>query len=259
MISTKKKKWLKIILISLSSLLIVSLATFIPVLNNETSGMSALIGEYVTVYYEKEETAARDIFVQADSESERIANALGFDTPQNIKVYVYDKQSTFQTKKYGLIALLLDIDWYIGDNKGTDVLLTSPANPGKYHSYEEIVNEVHVHEMVHAYNSVLNSKMRLWINEGMAGYLSNQVPQYTISRESIPNMEQMQTSSPVEFANMDGYPLSYTYIEYLNNTYGWESVLNLARSNDFVEAFGVEENEIYKGWAEYLQVNYAAA
>ncbi len=93
----------------------------------------------------------------------------------------------------------------------------------------------------------------------MAGYLSNQVPQYTINSESIPNMEQMQTSSPVEFANMDGYPLSYTYIEYLNNTYGWESVLYLARSNDFVETFGVEENEIYKGWAEYLQVNYAAA
>ena len=40
-----------------------------------------------------------------------------------------------QTKKYGLIGPLLGLDWYIGDNRGTNVLLTSPANPGVITSY----------------------------------------------------------------------------------------------------------------------------
>lgn len=256
MISTKK--WLKIVLISISGLAIVSLATFLPVLSVKTNKMTALKGEYVSVHYENEEAAAADIFEKANAESERIAKSLGFSTPQNINIYIYDSQRTFQTKKYGLMALLLDVEWYIGDNKGTDVLLTSPANPGSYHSYDEIVNEVQVHEMVHAYNSILNKKMRLWFNEGLAGYLSNQVPQFSIHDEyAIPGIAQMQTSNPVEFANMDGYPLSYTYIEYLNNAYGWENVLTLARSNDYVTAFGVEESEIYKNWIDFLRISYS--
>ena len=49
-------------------------------------------------------------------------------------------------KKYGLVVLFLNLDWYIGDNRGTNVLLTSPANPGSAHDYDEIKREVAVHE-----------------------------------------------------------------------------------------------------------------
>lgn len=49
---------------------------------------------------------------------------------------IYDHQSTMQKKKYGYIGPLLGLDWYIGDNIGTDVILTSPANPGKVHDYD---------------------------------------------------------------------------------------------------------------------------
>jgi hypothetical protein len=252
-----KKRILMIILFSIGGLIVLFASAFIPTLSLRTSGMETIEGEYVTVYYETEEAAAKDVFELADAESARIAKALGFDAPQDINIYIYDQQSTFQTKKYGLIALLLDLDWYIGDNRGTNVLLTSPANPGKVHDYENI-KQISIHEMVHAYNSILNKNMQLWINEGLAGYLSGQHPHLSLSQQwwPIPAIHEMRTSNPVSFSNMGGYPFSYTYVEYLNDTFGWESMISLATTNDFVTAFGKDENEIYDGWIEFLYGNY---
>lgn len=251
-------KIFKIVLIFIGILIVVVLLSFIPTLRLKTNGMKTFKGEYVTVYYEKEESAAKDVFALAETEGMRIANTLGFDSPQGICIYIYDSQSTFQTKKYGLIALLLNLDWYIGDNRGTNVLLTSPADSGSQHSYDELVNEISVHEMVHAYNSLINPNMILWLNEGLAGYLSDQVPQFIMSSAvPIPTIEQMQTSNPVQFSKMGGYQLSYTYIEYLNDVYGWESVQVLAQTNDYVQAFDIEEDVIYKDWIDYLYRNYS--
>ena len=138
--------------------ILAAFATLIPTLSPETPGMKSIGGAYVTVYYEREEAAAQDVFTLMNAQSEHIAEMLVFDSPQDIKVYVYDDQSTFQTKKYGLVALLLNMDWYIGDNRGTNVLLTSPANPGSAHTYDSVKNSG-PHEMVHAYNSLLNKDM----------------------------------------------------------------------------------------------------
>ena len=234
------------------------LCSFIPTLSLKTSNMNELKGEYITVYYETEEMAAKDVFELANAESERIARILGFDQPQNITMYIYDQQSTFQTKKYGLIALLLNLDWYIGDNRGTNVMLTSPANPGKVHDYDNN-KYASIHEMVHAYNSILNKNMSLWVNEGLAGYLSNQTPEYNVygARNFAPTINQMHTSNPVEFSNMSGYQFSYTYIEYLETAFGWDNVLRLAKTNDYINAFGKDENTVYNGWVEFLKENYS--
>jgi hypothetical protein len=154
----KRSKGVKIAAGILAVLVILILVNFIPTLYLKNHGMSELKGEHITVYYEKEEAAAKDVFVLVESESGRIADKLGFTSPQSIKLYVYDEQGTMQMKKYGLIVLLLNLDWYIGDNRSTNVLLTSPANPGNAHGYDDVKN-ASVHEMVHAYNSLLNAQM----------------------------------------------------------------------------------------------------
>jgi len=133
-----------------------------------------------------------------------------------------------QTKKYGLIGPLLGLDWYIGDNRGTNVLLTSPANPGKVHNYDNNKNAC-VHEMVHAYNSILNKKMSYWIDNGLAGYLSEQKPTYPLyAYKQVPTFRQINESgllTPINFEKFSGYEYSYTYIEYLDKQYGWDKVL----------------------------------
>lgn len=231
---------------------------FIPVVFLKTIGMNKLTGTYITVYYEKEEAAARDVFERANAESQRVAEKLGFHSPEPIRMYIFDKQSTFKTKKYGYVALLLNLDWYIGDNRKTNVLLTSPANPGKVHHYEE-VKEASIHEMVHAYNSLLNQDMPLWVNEGTALYLSNGAPRQDLYSTSyyVPSVKQTRTSSPVEFADMGGYEFAHTYIEYLDKTYGWEKVLLFLKEGSFEGAFGVGEESVHDAWVEFLKQHYS--
>lgn len=139
--------------------------------------MHIIEGEWVNVYYEDEEAAAKDVFQLANARAGELAKKLGFSEKQNINIYIYDHQSTMQMKKYGLIGPILGLDWYIGDNIGTNVILTSPANPGKVHDYDNN-KQAALHEMVHAYVSIINPHIRLWLTEGMALYLSNAEPFY---------------------------------------------------------------------------------
>ena len=60
------------------------------------------------------------------------------------------------------IGPVLGLDWYIGDNIGTDVILTSSANPGKVHDYDNNKYAV-LHEIVHAYINVKNPDIHLRI------------------------------------------------------------------------------------------------
>ena len=83
---------------------------FIPTVNLKTSDMKKLCGEWVNVYYELEEAAAKDVLQYADNATGAIAQKLGFTKKQNINVYIYDHQNTMQTKKYGLIAPMLNLD-----------------------------------------------------------------------------------------------------------------------------------------------------
>jgi hypothetical protein len=219
----------------------------------ETRGMSTLVGEYVTVFFEQEEEAAKAVFEVLELESRRIAAALGFDAPQNINVYLYDRQSSMQIRRFGLLVLLLNVEWFVGTNIREDVIMVSPANPGNEHDWDSIL-QVAIHELVHAYNHLLNPNMRLWINEGLATYLSDMNPwDWGFRVGNIPTMQQMRTSNPLTFANIQGYQLSFTYIEYLHQTFGWDSVLTLAKTNDFMEAFELSEAEIYDNWVDWLR------
>ena len=229
---------------------------FIPTWNLKTSGMKVLEGNWVNVYYEKEEAAAKDVFEYADLATEAIAKKLGFDKKQDINVYIYDYQSTMQKKKYGFIGPMLGLDWYIGDNIGTEVILTSPANPGKVHDYDDNKYAV-LHEIVHAYISVKNPDIHLWLTEGTALYLSNGEPFYReyLTRWYIPSYKDTCTRNPIRFADCGGYTFAHTYIEYIDNTYGWDKVLELIETDNYKECFGKTQKNIYDEWVEYI-TNY---
>lgn len=179
----------------------------------------------------------------------RVATSLGFTKPLKINIYVYDDQETFHSKKCGVLAEFLDLDWYIGDNCGTDVLLLSPASFAETeHDYNSIKNAV-VHEMVHAYNSVLNPNMELWLNEGLAVYLANQKPNEGFYKYfSFPKLCQLYTTDNLDFASFGGYQFAYNFIEYLTKKHGFEKVFQLAKTSDYEGVFGKTEEEIYKTW-----------
>lgn len=112
--------------------------------------------------------------------------------------------------------------------------------------------------MVHAYVSVLNPHIKLWLKEGLALYLSNGEPFYKSNLQylDIPTYSDIQTKNPIKFSNMGGYDLAHTYIEYLDVTYGWDKVLELKKTEDYNKVFGISEEEIYSRWIEYLENYY---
>lgn len=252
-LTRKKKIALRVIIGIVIFLAVAVLVNFIPVFSLKTADMKQLSGKWINVLYEKEEAAARDVFEYADGETKAVAEKLGFTEKQDINVYIYDNQATMQTKKYGFIAPLLGLDWYIGDNIGTNVILTSPANPGKVHDYDNNKYAV-LHEIVHAYVSVINSKVELWLTEGTALYLSNGEPfeRDILNYCNIPTYEQTCTGNPIEFSNCGGYTFAHTYIEYIEKNYGWDKVLELIKTQDYEGCFGKSKRDIYDEWVEFI-------
>jgi hypothetical protein len=232
-------------------------ASFIPTLWLDNGSMHTISGDWISVYYETREDAARDVFNLTEAEAGRLTQKLGFSNKQDLRLYIYDKQSTFQTKKYGLIALLLNLNWYIGDNRGSTVILASPGEAVTQKEYERRKYAA-PHEMVHALNSILNPKMSLWLTEGAALYLANGNPPHDLYDNSpVPTLQQMETRNPVEFSNMGGYDFAHTYLESLDKTYGWDKVLTLLKTGDYHSAFGKTREAIYQEWITFLKSNYS--
>lgn len=247
-----KKIW-KVLGIFLLIIIGVLVVNFIPTFQLKTKGMQKLEGEWINVYYETEESAARDVFEYADPLVEGLAKKLGFSEKQDVNIYIYDDQKKMQTKKYGYITPCFGLDWYIGDNIGTKVILTSPANPGKVHGYDDVKYAV-THEIVHAYVSVMNKDIALWLTEGMALYLSNGEPFYReyLEHMKVPTYKDTCTINPIRFADCGGYTFAHTYIEYLDKTYGWETVLELIKTEDYRSIYGKSKEEIYNEWVDYI-------
>ncbi|MCI9526942.1 MAG: hypothetical protein HFH37_08495 [Lachnospiraceae bacterium] len=253
---TKVKKWISIFLVGAGSLLVGMMINFIPTWNLKTPDMHVLSGDWLNVYYETEKDAAKDVFTYANAQTASIAEKLGFCEKQDVNVYIYDYQATMQTKKYGFIAPLLGLDWYIGDNIGTNVILTSPANPGEVHDYDNNKYAV-LHEIIHAYVSVINENVDLWLTEGVALYLSNGEPFCKAQLEylTIPTYNDTISDNPLTFSNCGGYTFAHTYIEYLDATYGWDKVLKLIETENYEECFHKSKKKIYEEWVYYIE-NY---
>lgn len=253
----KRKKALIGILCVLGVIAAACFINFIPVLQLRTPDMSVIHGEWVDVYYETEKEAAEDVFQYADATTGEAAQKLGFKEKEDVKIFIYDTQAVMQTKKYGLIGPMLGLDWYIGDNIGTDVILTSPAAPGTAHSYDDIKYAV-LHEIIHAYISVVNPGIHLWLTEGTALYLSNGQEFYKeyLDMVSIPDYKETLTRNPVKFSSSGGYLFAATYIEYIAAEYGWDSVLKLIETEDYELCFEKPQKDIYEEWVEYIKNYY---
>ena len=251
------KKWIRNMLIALVVLALVAAVNFIPRLSRDTGAMTLLDGEWVDVYYETEEASAKDVFDYVNGEAEYIVQKLGFSEAPDVNVYIYDSQGTMQTKKYGFIAPLLGLDWYAGDNIGTDAILTSPANPGPERTYDDN-KYASLHEVVHAYVSVINKDVHLWLTEGCANYLANGQPFFReyIDWSGIPTYRETCSNSPLTFANCGGYTYAHTYIEYIDTTYGWDAVLQIIESGDYEAIFNKSREDIYNEWVAFIQNYY---
>lgn len=147
-----------------------------------------------------------------------------------------------------MILSLMYGDWAIGAAYQSDVLVTSPENPGSQHTYEDTL-EVVLHEYVHTVVYQQNEMANIWLDEGIATYLAGQESQLP---PKVPEYEAMQSEDQSTFLENDGYAFSYKYVEFLARTYSSEKIVKLIKTNDYEEVFGKTALEIYKEWLLYM-------
>jgi len=181
-----------------------------------------------------------------------VAEALGSKDTSGIGVIVYPSHKDLHRKTIGLVGAFLP-DWFIGDNTRDWVLITSPGNPGPSHSRESI-EQAAVHEYVHVLTDRVNKNLGYWFKEGIALFLADQVP----SPDSIRSYrdigwEDYSNPNALQFAEVGGYTLAYTLIAYIEESYGWNTVVGLVSNDtDLEQILGIGQRQLFDDWKGWL-------
>lgn len=249
------KKIFRIITVSLLLLIIIQT---LPVFFLKNPRMDKIEGNYVTVYYDSHDlNGAKQIFEELEDTVQSLREKLAHKYNKKTDVYVYSRQRDLHIRKLGLISLFFDVGWYIGDNRGDIALIVSPYSYNEYHNEESILSAA-AHELVHTINYLKNRNLSYFLDNGIASYLAGQkAPEKLLQYSRIPEIEFLDIRNQLKFGNSGGYEFSYTYVEFLTVTYGWESVVNLIDNEDYENTFGKSRMKIYGEWVLYLKENYS--
>ncbi|GIM29277.1 hypothetical protein CPJCM30710_19430 [Clostridium polyendosporum] len=251
-------KKFKALLMTISCILILSVIQTIPAFILKPIGAKELKGKNVIIYYQtKDEKGAKEVYQVLENTVGEIREKLEFNSIKPTKVYLYGNQKSLWIRKYGLITTLGAPEWYVDDNKGDKVLIVSPYVNIKGHNHDSILSAA-THELVHTINYQINPKLSYWNDNGVANFLAKQSPPQGFTKyNSIPTIDDMKSENQKRFGDIGGYQYSYTYIEFLNNAYGWNKVLELINGKKtYTEIFSKSEHDIYNEWLEFLKVKW---
>ncbi len=226
----------------------------LPILLLKPLGAQAYANDALVVYYEPgDEAAAQEVFNLVNRNLGDINTRMDYQPTSPLEVFVYKAQSSLWMRKYGLVTLLFAPTWYVGDSQFGAVKLVSPNTPVRGHTHDSILNAV-LHEVVHAINYEKNPRISYFWDNGLATYLAGQVPpEGSVSYLDAPSFEQTHTSNEMEFGEMGGYFYSYSYVEFLDKTYGWKPVIDFASGGkSYEEVFGLSERNVYDAWLASL-------
>lgn len=246
---------LRRVLIIAGTIAAVLVVQTLPVFMLKPLGAKEYANQDVVVYYEPgDEPGARDVFDLLTNDVGRIKGTMKFESTEPLQVYVYKSQSSLAITEAGFAALIVMPSWFIGNSRWGVIRMVSPNTPVKGHTHDTILNGT-LHELVHSINYYKNPRLSYFWDNGLATYVAKQKPEEgSVFFASIPSFEDLHTNSALKFGNMGGYAYSYSYVEYLDKAYGWDSVIAFASGEkDYQQAFGKSEREIYADWANYIK------
>ncbi|MBN1440830.1 MAG: hypothetical protein JW929_15590 [Anaerolineales bacterium] len=218
--------------------------------NIDVSGMQTFETEHFRIHYVLlEETTKSDIANALETAYPRIAAFFAVEREPKSAVVVYPGAEEFQHAYLGHLLARAYGDWAAGAAYETMVLCASPENPGSQHTYDDIL-QILVHEYVHTRIYRINEFPNVWLDEGLATYLAGQE---SALPEILPDFEAFNQDDTGAFLDHDGYAVAYSFIAYLDRTYGNEKILELIRTNDYPAAFGKTAQAVYADWAREVR------
>ena len=247
----KKPKTVWIVLISIAVLLVLQT---LPVFFPRPLGSKVLEDERIRLYYlPGDEKGANEVFDLLNAKSDEIYKKMNFTNPEQIEVNLYPTQWQLAIREAGFATLIIAPQWHIGDSHDGNIMMVSPYTPVRVHTHDSILLAT-LHELVHSIVFHINPELSYFWDNGLATYLSGQTPEEgMLSSMPVPSIADMHTDNGLVFGNMGGYAFSYDYIEFLEQTYGWDKVVAYASGNgDYEAVFGFSEEEIYGQWVQSL-------
>jgi len=216
-----------------------------------------MIDENIVLYYQKgDEPGATEVFELLQEKAESIRTQMNFESDTPTNVYLYKTQWQLAIREAGFATLIIAPSWYIGDSHNGNIMMVSPYTEVKSHTHDSILNAT-LHELVHSIMYQINPDISYFWDNGLATYLSGQTPESDmLNSMPIPSLDDTHTDNGLKFGEMGGYAFSYNYIEYLNQTYGWDLIVDYASGKgNYEEIFNSSEEEIYTNWCHFLETN----
>ncbi len=252
---TPRKTWLKKTLIILAIIMALVVIQTLPVFILKPLGAKQYVNNDVLVYYEPgDESGAREVFDFVTSNMAELKAMMKYQSDKPLEIYVYKTQSSVAIREIGFAALLITPSWLVGNSKQGVIRMVSPNTRVEGHTHQTILDAT-LHEVVHSINYYKNPHLSYFWDNGLATYLAKQKPDASfLSYAALPSLEDLHTNNAIKFGNMGGYAYSYSYVDYLERTYGWDSVIAFASGEkDYQAAFGKSEAEIYADWGNYIK------
>lgn len=186
----------------------------------------------------------QDIATRLEAHCGRLRDFFGVAESEKGTVVVYSNVGRFQRAYLGYLLSPFFGDWAAGGAYRDMVLITSPDQPGSEHTYEGIM-EILLHEYVHTLVFAVNDWPDLWLDEGLATYLSGQEGKLP---DVLPSFEVMQSQSMGDFIEHEGYAVARSFVKHVIDNYGPAKMVELVRTNDYETLLGKSKLDVFNEW-----------
>lgn len=210
-------------------------------------------------FYSKEQdkSCLSDLSNTLEGNYARITSDLHAALDEKVDVYIYSDLSSFHEAINQPDAPNLVV------GKASSLNVIKMVNPSKadrltYSDFMKIIVHEFTHIVVYSINPDMGS-LPMWLNEGIATFEAKQedgVSQVISNAKvtnKVPALKDLEPNS-YDFANIGGYAFSYSLVDYIVKTYGYDKLIALIKSpTDFEKILSISKDDFQKKWIAQLK------
>ena len=153
-------------------------------------------------------------------------------------------------------------DWLVGQYRqpSRTISMVSPLNPGPQHTYDSLFSTLTHHVANAVMLDTFEKPIPNWLRIGAAMHASDQffLVQETLYELSkgldLPLLPQLEAANMQRFQQMHGFAVSYLFVAYIEERWGWGAVVELLRHPAAFESIlGMTQEQFHQENLAYLQ------
>ncbi|MGE0207290.1 MAG: hypothetical protein AB7R69_05585 [Candidatus Babeliales bacterium] len=152
-------------------------------------------------------------------------------------------------------------DWVVAFHDKNSTTMCSPLNPGPHHSYASLMKSSKnglVQFFIH--DTFKGQTIPRWLYQGVTLYKTNYYSDQSINElfyedGSLPLFEQLENvEDTLAFDKLNGFSASFWMVRFLNERWGWNTILGLLENySNFEAILGITKKEFGEHWIEFIK------